>query len=85
MNDKKAEIIFPHEWEYRIFCLSGKIPDVESAIRSMALPGLALEQGAASGSGSYRTLRMTFTASSKEDANAVGEKLKQLDGVRFIL
>jgi putative lipoic acid-binding regulatory protein len=85
MSDKKAEIVFPHVWEYRIFCQSSKCDAVESAIRSMGLNELELGSGAASGSGTYKTLRMTFLAASKDDANAVGDKLKVLDGVRFIL
>ena len=85
MDDKKAEIVFPHDWEYRVFCQSSKCDAVALAISNMGLSELKLESGAASGSGTYKTLRMTFLASSKECANAVGEKLKNLDGVRFIL
>ena len=85
MSGKKAEIVFPHVWEYRIFCQSSKCDAVESAIRNMGLNELELGSGAASGSGTYKTLRMTFLAESKDDANAVGDKLKVLDGVRFIL
>lgn len=85
MDGKKAEIIFPHSWEYRIFCQSSKCDAAETAIRGMALNELTLEPGATSGSGSFKTLRLTFLAASKDEANEVGEKLKKLDGVRFIL
>ncbi|MBE6362398.1 MAG: DUF493 domain-containing protein [Lentisphaerae bacterium] len=85
MSDKNAEIVFPRDWEYRIFCRSDKCDAVEAAVRNMGVDELKIEPGAASGSGTYKTLRMTFLASSKDDANAVGEKLKNLDGVRFIL
>ena len=85
MDEKKAEIIFPHSWEYRIFCQSSKCEAVEAAIRDMALNKVAIEPGGTSGSGSFKTLRLSFLAASKDEANEVGEKLKKLDGVRFIL
>ena len=85
MDSQNAEIIFPHEWEYRIFCLSSKCSAAETAIRNLALNELKLEPGKTSGSGSYKTIRMSFMAASKEEANKVGEKLKKMDGVRFIL
>ena len=85
MDSKNAEIVFPHEWEYRIFCLSSKCSAAETAIRALALNELKLEQGATSGSGSYKTIRISSLAASKEEANKIGEELKKLDGVRFIL
>ena len=85
MDSQNAEIIFPHEWEYRIFCLSSKCSAAETAIRNLSLNELKLEPGKTSGSGSYKTIRMSFMAASKEEANKVGEKLKKMDGVRFIL
>ena len=85
MDSKNAEIVFPHEWEYRIFCLSSKCCAAETAIRNLALKELKLTPGATSGSGSYKTIRVSFMAASKEEANKIGEELKKLDGVRFIL
>ena len=85
MSEKKAEITFPCIWEYRIFCQSEKCDAAENAIRSMGIKELKIEAGATSGSGSYRTIRMNFSVDSKAEANEVGERLKKLDGVRFIL
>ena len=89
MNEKNAEITFPREWEYRIFCESAKCDRAEAAVRSyvadMGLAGLNLVAGGVSGSGTYRTLRLTVTVASKDEANRVGEGIKNIDGVRFIL
>ena len=85
MNEKNAEITFPCVWEYRIFCQSAKCEAAKEAIRNMGLKELKLEDGGTSGSGSYGTIRMNFSVDSKDEANTIGEGLKKLDGVRFIL
>ncbi len=85
MNEKQTEIVFPCIWEYRVFCQSAQCDAAESAIRDMGLKELKIEAGGTSGSGSYRTLRVNFSVDSKEEANKIGERLKKLDGVRFIL
>ncbi|MBR7108018.1 MAG: DUF493 family protein [Lentisphaeria bacterium] len=89
MDGKKAEIEFPHLWEYRVFSSAAGIDEVEKNIRraveEMKLSGMELERGAVSGNGSYRALRLAVTVGSKDEANALGERIRKLDGVRFIL
>lgn len=89
MDEKNAEITFPREWEYRIFCENSKCDIAEKTVRScvaeMGLDGLTLVPGGVSGSGTYRSLRLTVTVASKDEANSLGEEIKKIDGVRFIL
>lgn len=89
MDEKKAEITFPRDWEYRIFCENVKFEIAEKAVRScaaeMGLDGLDLVSGGVSGSGTYRSLRLTVAVASKDEANSLGEAIKKIDGVRFIL
>ena len=89
MDEKKAEIVFPCPWEYRVFSVTARADDVANGVRgiieNMKLSGMQLERGPVSGSGSYRALRLTVTVGSKDEANALGEEIKKLDGVRFIL
>ena len=89
MDEKKAEIVFPSPWEYRVFSVTAKADDVEKGMRgiveAMKLSDMQLERGPVSGSGSYRALRLTVTVGSKDEANALGEEIKKLEGVRFIL
>ena len=89
MEEKSAEITFPCPWEYRVFSQVSVVSDVESGIRQivekMALNKMQLEAGAVSGKGSYRALRLTVEVNSKEEANLLGEEIKKLSGVRFIL
>ena len=89
MSEKNAEIIFPHDWEYRIFCEAGKIDGVKRAIeqgvKEIKLAGLQLVDGGVSGSGTYRSVRLTVEVASRDEANLLGTRLKNIDGVRFIL
>ena len=89
MSEKNAEIVFPHEWEYRIFCASAGFETVKSAVagsvEKMKLSGLELSDGGVSGSGTYRSLRLTVVVSSLDEANQLGAEIKKIDGVRFIL
>ena len=49
MEEKNAEITFPRDWEYRIFCENAKCDIAEKAVRScvaeMGLCGLNLVAG----------------------------------------
>ena len=89
MKSEPAEIQFPREWEYRIFCESGSYESVrksaEQCCAKMNLSGLHLEDGEVSGSGKYRTIRLMVNVNSKEEANELGAALKNIAGVRFIL
>ena len=89
MNEPNAEIQFPREWEYRIFCGSSTYETVqqeaEQRVAEMKLSGLQLTDGGVSGSGKYRSLRLTVNVASKDEANDLGVALKSIAGVRFIL
>lgn len=89
MAEKSAEIIFPCNWEYRVFCQSSKADAAEKEIRKcvadMKLEDLELVPGGVSGSGTYRSLRLTVKVASKDEANELGAILKNVDGVRFVL
>ena len=89
MNEPNAEIQFPREWEYRIFCDSSTYETVqqeaEQRVAEMKLSGLQLADGGVSGSGKYRSLRLTVNVASKDEANDLGVALKSIAGVRFIL
>ena len=89
MNEPNAEIQFPREWEYRIFCDSSSYETVQleakQRVAGMKLSGLQLTDGGVSGSGKYRSLRLTVNVASKDEANDLGAALKNIDGVRFIL
>ena len=85
MAEKNAEIIFPHEWEYRVFCECSKYDAAMSKISGMELTGAQSTPGAVSKSGTYKSLRLTFIAESKEHAEKIGGELKKIDGVKFIL
>ena len=84
-ENKQPEIVFPHEWEYRVFCECTKYDAAMAKISGMALDGAQLTPGAASKSGTYKSLRFTFIAGSKEYAEKIGGELKNIDGVKFIL
>ena len=89
MDGKKAEIEFPRLWEYRVFSSTASVDEVEKnigrVVGEMKLSGMQLERGSVSGSGSYRALRLAVTVGSKDEANTLGEMIRKLDGVRFIL
>ena len=89
MSNESAEIQFPREWEYRLFCESGMYESVrnsaEQCSAGMKLAGLQIEDGGVSGSGKYRSMRLTVNVNSKEEANDLGAALKNIAGVRFIL
>ena len=88
-EEKTPAIEFPCDWEYRVFVAAGKADEagkaVKTAVEQMALAGLLLEEGAVSKSGSYRTLRVTVKVASKDEAEQLGEALKNIPGVKFIL
>ena len=89
MTEPNAEILFPREWEYRIFCDSSAYEaaqqEAKQRVAEMKLSGLQLTDGGVSGSGKYRSLRLTVNVASKDEANDLGAALKNIAGVRFIL
>jgi len=84
----KAEVTYPARWEYRVFVEA----DMLAAAREI-LGGILAEQddraeltdGERSSSGKYLALRARAEVGSKAEAEALGRKLAQVPGVKFVL
>ena len=84
----KNEITYPARWEYRIFVEA----DMLAAAREILGNVLAdqderaeLTDGERSSSGKYLALRARAEVKSKDEAEALGRKLKNVPGVKFVL
>ena len=84
----KNEIVYPARWEDRIFVEA----DMRAAAREILGNVLAdqderaeLTDGERSASGKYLALRARAEVKSKDDAEALGRKLKNVPGVKFVL
>ena len=84
----KSEIIYPARWEYRVFVEA----DMLDAAREIVGTILAeqderaeLTDGERSASGKYLALRARAEVRSKDEAEALGHKLKTVPGVKFVL
>ena len=84
----KAEITYPARWEYRVFVET----ELLAAAREI-LGGILAEQderaeltdGERSSSGKYLALRARAEVKSRDEAEALGRKLKAVPGVKFVL
>ena len=84
----KNEIVYPARWEYRVFVEA----DLLDAAREIVGNILAeqderaeLTDGERSSSGKYLALRARAEVKSKAEAEALGQKLKNVPGVKFVL
>jgi len=84
----KAEVTYPARWEYRVFVEA----DMLAAAREIVGNILAeqderaeLTDGEKSSSGKYLALRARAEVKSKAEAEALGQRLKAVPGVKFLL
>ena len=84
----KNEITYPARWEYRVFVEA----DMLAAAREIVGNILAeqderaeLTDGEKSSSGKYLALRARAEVKSKAEAEALGQRLKAVPGVKFLL
>ena len=84
----KKEIAYPARWEYRVFVEA----DMLDAAREILGNILAdqderaeLTDGEKSSSGRYLALRARAEVKNRDEAEALGRKLKTVPGVKFVL
>ena len=88
MTTKKKEIAYPARWEYRIFVESGMLAAAREIIGNILADQderAELADGEKSSSGKYLALRARAEVKSKADAEALGQKLKAVPGVKFVM
>ena len=88
MGAEENSIVFPREWEYRVFCEAGKVDAAEEEFRKIAAGEKLdpqMQRGESSKNGTYSTVRITVVVASKEQVEIFGKQLKDVDGVKFIL
>ena len=84
----KNEITYPARWEYRVFVeadMLGAAREIVGNILAEQDERAELTDGEKSSSGKYLALRARAEVRSKTDAEALGQKLKAVPGVKFVL
>ena len=84
----KALVTYPARWEYRIFVESGMLAAAREILGNLLAEQderAELTDGERSSSGKYLALRARAEVKSKADAEALGQKLKAVPGVKFVL
>ena len=84
----KNEIVYPARWEYRVFVEADMLDAAREILGNLLADqdGRAeLTDGERSASGKYLALRARAEVKSKDEAEALGQKLKAVPGVKFVL
>ena len=84
----KNEIVYPARWEYRIFVEAGMLQAAREILGNILADQderAELADGEKSSSGKYLALRARAEVKSKDEAEALGRKLKAAPGVKFVL
>ena len=84
----KNEIAYPARWEYRVFVAAdmlGAAREIVGNILAEQDERAELTDGEKSASGKYLALRARAEVKSKDEAEALGRKLKAVPGVKFVL
>ena len=84
----KAEVTYPARWEYRVFVEAEMLAAAREILGNILAEqdGRAeLTDGERSASGKYLALRARAEVKSKDEAEALGLKLKAVPGVKFVL
>ena len=84
----KNEIVYPARWEYRVFVEADMLDAAREILGNLLADqdGRAeLTDGERSASGKYLALRARAEVKSKDEAEALGRKLKAVPGVKFVL
>lgn len=82
------EIAYPARWEYRVFVeadMLGAAREIVGNILAEQDERAELTDGEKSASGKYLALRARAEVRSKAEAEALGQKLKAVPGVKFVL
>ena len=84
----KAEVTYPARWEYRVFVeadMLGAAREILGNILAEQDERAELTDGEKSSSGKYLALRARAEVESKTEAEALGQKLKAVPGVKFVM
>ena len=84
----KNEITYPARWEYRVFVEAGLLAAAREIIGNILAEQderAELTDGEKSSSGKYLALRARAEVKTKAEAEALGQKLKTVPGVKFVM
>lgn len=82
------EIVYPTRWEYRVFVSADALETARTAVGYLLAEQdehAELVDGEKSSSGKYLALRARAEVKNKAEAEALGRKLAQVPGVKFVL
>lgn len=86
MNEKKVELKFPLDWEYKLIALD--TPEMGTSIAEVLKKqgfGSAPTAGNRSKNGRYRTFHVQARIDSRESLDSLARALSACPGVKFLL
>lgn len=87
-QEKKQEIQFPCQWEFRLVTEAATLTDSRSEVEAIGQSenaGFSITAGENSKSGKYAAIRVACEVDSLERARELAKRLSTVKGVRFLI